>query len=336
MNTTWLTLSKEERIESINQTRKSTGLSIYAIEKDWWVTLSLRAAFLCSCKDNMIFKGGTSLSKGYNLIERFSEDVDLAIDREFFGYDDAISKNQIKKRLRKESCNFISTTLVNEIKQKFEEWNIAEECQVNAQPVKDSDKDPQTIEIHYNSVFGNDNYLAKRVLIEISCRSLTEPAESRPINSILSTTYLSQKLSTPSFDINTTLPKKTFLEKIFLLHEKFATPNQTYKDRFSRHFYDLVQLMDTIHGKDALQDKELYKTIIAHREKFNPIRELDYFDDLYLPSKINIIPTSSDLQKYKDDYKQMNRFMIYGNSPTFNKLIEKMKELNQNINSIQL
>ena len=93
MNTTWLNLSTKGKIEILDKIRAKTGLSINSIEKDWWVTLALKAAFSSSCKDNMIFKGGTSLSKGYDLIERFSEDVDLAIDREFFGFDDAISKN---------------------------------------------------------------------------------------------------------------------------------------------------------------------------------------------------------------------------------------------------
>ncbi len=94
--------------------------------------------------------------------------------------------------------------------------------------------------------------------------------------------------------------------------------------------------MDTQHGKDALQDKQLYKTIITHREKFNPIRELDYSTNFYLPSKINIIPPSSDLQKYEEDYKEMKKFMIYGDAPSFSKLMDKMKELNQNVNAIQL
>lgn len=335
MNTTWLNLSKEDKLKILNQISDDTGLSREAIEKDWWVTLALKAAFSSSCKDNMIFKGGTSLSKGYDLIERFSEDIDLAIDREFFGFDDDISKNQIKRTLRKTSCEFISTTFLEEIKNIFQQWNVLD-CDIIAQPVRDTDKDPQTIEIHYNSVFGNENYLAKRVLIEISCRSLIEPAEKRPINSILSSKFPSQSFSNQAFDINTTLPKKTFLEKIFLLHEEFAKEETFYKDRYSRHFYDLVQLMDTKHGRDALQDKELYNTIIAHREKFNPIRGFDYSGNLYLPNKINIIPPSTDSKKYEDDYKKMRTSMIYGNPPTFSKLMNKMKELNQNVNSIQL
>jgi len=72
MNTNWLTLSKEKRIEILNQTTELTGLPAIAIEKDWWVTLSLNACFSLSDSKHIIFKGGTSLSKGWNLIERFS------------------------------------------------------------------------------------------------------------------------------------------------------------------------------------------------------------------------------------------------------------------------
>ena len=111
MNTTWLTLSKDRRIKILNQTTEFTGLPVVALEKDWWVTVALNACFSLPYSDNIVFKGGTSLSKGWNLIERFSEDIDLAIDRKIFGYEGDLSKNQIKN-LRKESCKFISTTFV--------------------------------------------------------------------------------------------------------------------------------------------------------------------------------------------------------------------------------
>ena len=80
MNTNWLTLSKERRIEILNQATELTGLPSVAIEKDWWVTMVLNASFSLPYSKNIVFKGGTSLSKGWNLIERFSEDIDLAID----------------------------------------------------------------------------------------------------------------------------------------------------------------------------------------------------------------------------------------------------------------
>src|SRR5688572_10545766 len=108
MNTSWLNISKERRTEILNQVSNRTGLPSIAIEKDWWVTLALKASFALDYSNQIIFKGGTSLSKGWNLIDRFSEDIDLAIDRKFFGFDGDINKSQIG-RLRKRSCEFIST-----------------------------------------------------------------------------------------------------------------------------------------------------------------------------------------------------------------------------------
>ncbi|KAA6306793.1 hypothetical protein EZS27_041545 [termite gut metagenome] len=83
----WIQLSEKEKVELINRVSIATGLPNAAIEKDWWVTMSLRALFSCECANHIVFKGGTSLSKGWNLIERFSEDIDIAIDRVFFGFE---------------------------------------------------------------------------------------------------------------------------------------------------------------------------------------------------------------------------------------------------------
>ena len=101
MNTNWLTLSRERRIEILNQATELTGLPSVAIEKDWWVTLALNASFALPYSKNIVFKGGTSLSKGWNLIERFSEDIDLALDREFLGFTGELSKQDIKKTTKK-------------------------------------------------------------------------------------------------------------------------------------------------------------------------------------------------------------------------------------------
>ncbi len=110
MNTHWLTFSKEKRIEILNQSTVLTGLSAVAIEKDWLVTLALKACFSMLYSKKIVFKGGTSLSKGWNLIERFSEDIDLAVDRAFFGFDGDISKSQIKNLRKLSTLNFLLLT----------------------------------------------------------------------------------------------------------------------------------------------------------------------------------------------------------------------------------
>ncbi len=332
MNTSWLTLSKERRIEILNQATELTGLPSVAIEKDWWVTLALNSSFSLPYSKNIVFKGGTSLSKGWNLIERFSEDIDLAIDRKFFGFDGDISKTQIKN-LRKQSCVFISTTFLADVTQKLTEWKVINECKLVAQPVKDSDKDPQVIEIHYNSVIDTSEYLPQRVLIEVSSRSLMEPVEERKINSILSENFPQQSFVTVPFAIPTVLPQRTFLEKIFLLHEEFSQDSEKIRiDRLSRHLYDLEKLMDTKHGIEALKNTKLYNNIISHREKFNPLRGLDYAN--HTPSKISILPPDSVVNNYERDYEAMTSFMIYGEPLKFNQLMKRILELQKRINGI--
>jgi hypothetical protein len=332
MNTNWLTLSKERRIEILNQATELTGLPAIAIEKDWWVTLCLNASFSLPYSNHIVFKGGTSLSKGWDLIERFSEDIDLAIDRKLFGFEGNISKTQIRK-LRKQSCEFISKEFLKGLTKALTDWGVIAECALFAHPVTDSDKDPQVIEIHYNSVVDTSEYLPQRVLIEISSRSLMEPTEKREVNSILSVNFPKLDFATDTFAIPTVLPQRTFLEKIFLLHEEFSQePEKIRIDRLSRHLYDLVRLMDTEHGIAALHDKELYNNIVAHREKFNPLRGLDYGN--HAPHKIKIIPPDRVIKEFENDYSEMTKFMIYGEVLTFGRLVSRISELQTRINEM--
>lgn len=332
MNTNWLQLSIERRIEILNQASNITGLPAIAIEKDWWVTLALKASFSFEYSPNIVFKGGTSLSKGWDLIERFSEDIDFAIDRKFFGFEGDISKTQIRN-LRKKSCEFISTTFLADLIKRFTEWKAIDDCRVFAHAVNDSDKDPQVIEIEYNSVLDKSDYLPQRVLIEISSRSLMEPCENRVINSILSLTIPNQSFTTDSFNVPTVLAQRTFLEKIFLLHEEFSQETAKIRiERLSRHLYDLEKLMNTEHGISAIQNVELYNSIVSHREKFNALRGMDYSN--HIPNKIKIIPPLGIIKEWEKDYQTMSRNMIYGEALTFESLIKRIRELQERINNI--
>lgn len=333
MNIEWLKLSKERKIEILNQVSNRTGLPPIAVEKDWWVTLTLHCTFNQSYSQNIVFKGGTSLSKGWNLIERFSEDIDLAIDRKFFGFEGDISKNQIKK-LRKKSCDFISKDFVSDLTNIFTVLKVTNECQVKAVETKESDRDPQVIEIHYESAIEKSKYLPSRVLIEISSRSLMEPSEERKINSLISEIFTDQSFSTNSFNIPTVLPQRTFLEKIFLLHEKFSDENHNIgAERLSRHLYDLEKLMDSEYGKSALEDENLFENIVNHRKKFNAIRGLDYSN--HVKGKIRIIPPDDVIKEWELDYITMKENMIYGKSLDFNSLLLRLKKLQDRINRIK-
>jgi hypothetical protein len=333
MNTSWLKMPAEKRIAILNQATELTGLPGSAIEKDWWVTLCLEGIFSLPFSRDIIFKGGTSLSKGWQLIERFSEDIDLAIDRQFFGFGEDISKTQIKK-LRKKSCEFISTEFLKGLTETLREWGAGAECETHSPSALDSDKDPQTIEIHYKSVLESSQYLPQRVLIEIGSRSLMEPVEIRKITSIISDCFPQANYASAPFSIATVLPQRTFLEKIFLLHEEFSqSPGKIRIARLTRHLYDLEKLMDTNYGIDALRDIVLINRIINHRAKFNPLRGLDYSS--HKPENIKLIPPDEVLKEHEKDYNEMRKFMIYGESLTIDALLKRISVLQERIHQIK-
>jgi len=173
----WFDLSEERRKAVFNQISVFEGLPAGAIEKDWWVTLALSIVFNTEFAKHLVFKGGTSLSKAWNLIERFSEDIDLAIDRTFLGFEEKLSKTQVKK-LRKASCSFISNDFVSAIASKIKELNIPDVI-LSVQDFKDSDTDPLVIEMSYKSLTDDSPYLQPRILIEVGARSLMEPNEEK-------------------------------------------------------------------------------------------------------------------------------------------------------------
>lgn len=320
----WFSLQKEQKKSIFTNVANLTGLPEAAIEKDWWVSFILRFVFSGKYSRDLIFKGGTSLSKGWNLIERFSEDIDISIDRKVFDIKEVPSKSQIK-RLRKLSCAFIVESFFPMIRDGLHDINIPD-IDVSLQEFEDNDKDPITIEIHYNSIVESKEYLKPRVLIEIGARSLMEPFEIREIASIVDKTYPDKSFASETFKIKTVMPQRTFLEKAFLLHEEFQKqPEQIKTERLTRHLYDLEKLMDTEFEKEALMNYDLYKTIVEHRSIFNALREIDYLN--HSPNKINFYPPKEVEKDLKRDYLVMCENMIYGKYLKWEDLLDRINQL---------
>lgn len=329
---TWNTIKPEERQAIFRETGEREGLPASAIEKDWWVTTALRIVFSLPVAKHLVFKGGTSLSKGWNLIERFSEDIDLAIDRRFLGFEEELSKTQVKK-LRKASCSFISNDFANAITAKIEELEIPD-VTLTVQNFKDSDTDPLMVEMKYKSLTDDSPYLQPRILIEVGARSLMEPNEERKIQSMVGSQFPDRDFADKPISIPTVLPKRTFLEKAFLLHEEFQKPIEHIRvERLSRHLYDLDKLMNTQHGEDALNDPELYRSIVTHREMFNHIRGVDYTN--HQPDKIDFVPPKDIIEKWKADYIAMQESMIYGDSKNFEELITSIEVIKERFRKIE-
>ena len=186
----WLALTDQNKRNIFAETARYKALPISSIEKDWWVVHTLSALFSTEYVDKLVFKGGTSLSKVWHLIERFSEDVDVALDREF--------------------------------------------------------------------------------LVEIGSRSLKEPYSQRNINTFVSETFAGMPFIGSPVIVPTVNPERTFLEKVFLLHEEYQRPLEKMRiERFSRHLYDIEKISQTPYLQKALSDKELYNTIVNHRKRYS-------------------------------------------------------------------
>ena len=181
----WFKLPDETKVRIYTETSQQIGLpSPPAAEKDWWVMHTLSVIFSMECANALIFKGGTSLSKGWNLIQRFSEDIDLALDREFLGFTGELSKGDIKK-LRRKSYKFITEVFTEELKAKFSILGF-KEVTVKYREVENHDQDPLIIEIYYNKLTETDTYLKPGVLVEVGSRSLKEPFTQRVFGTMTS------------------------------------------------------------------------------------------------------------------------------------------------------
>lgn len=338
----FVNLSQQDQLDVLD--RVSSELNIRqreVIEKDWWVTAVLRALFSLPYAEHLSFKGGTSLSKCWNLIERFSEDIDIAIDREFLGFGGTLSKTQISDKLRRAACSFVREQMQHDLAKQLHDSGIDEgkfNVEVDITPV--STTDPETININYNSAFADimshslykekERYILPKVKIEVSGRSMNEPVREVSLNSMIDQVYPNTPFTESSFNVRAVLPERTFLEKLFLLHEEFAKPKNLIRiERMSRHLYDLGQMLKTPVGEDALHNEQLYRQVVEHRRIFIGLRDFDY-DELY-PATLNIIPSAEVIDQWRADYESLRRYMIYGESVSFEELVDNLKALNDRI-----
>ncbi|MBX2967639.1 MAG: nucleotidyl transferase AbiEii/AbiGii toxin family protein [Cyclobacteriaceae bacterium] len=331
----WLQLSEQDRQEIFAEVANQKELPITAVEKDWWVVHTLSVIFSMDCARALIFKGGTSLSKGWNLIQRFSEDVDLALDKESLGFTGELTKGDIR-RLRRKSYQFITETFTGELKNKFAELGFkgASGVTVKYREVENHDQDPLIIEIYYPKLTEKDTYLKPGVLVEIGSRSLKEPFTQRSFGSIVSEVFADRPFSDKPITIPVVNPERTFLEKIFLLHEEFQKdPEKIRVERLSRHLYDIEKLMQTEYAETALQDTDLYNTIVKHRSKFTPISGIDYAN--HRPGNIKFVPPDNLLLHWEKDYQDMRESMLYGERLDFSELIKRLTELQKKINAMK-
>ena len=321
----FLTLTKEQRAAVFERVGASVGLPMQAVEKDFWVTVILQAVFSLPVAQHLIFKGGTSLSKAWGLISRFSEDIDLAVNPIALGAAEGdLTKKQIKK-LRKASSLFVSEQLTPMLCAKINEMGMSAFLNIEAQPNGEGDNtypEPRQIYIRYQSVFEKPlTYLRPDVVLEVSARSLIEPAMPTHVSCILAD-YIPIQSACDAV-VHTAIPAKTMVEKMFLLHELFSVPGHgTRAERKSRHLYDLYQMMQQDFAQEAITNDALWESIRHHREVFTSVQGVDYSGDVR--QRICLLPREDIVAIWKSDYETMRSSMIHGSAPTWDELIEQI------------
>lgn len=322
------------------QTAARTGLFEASVEKDFWVCWILEKLFtLSEWGEAITFKGGTSLSKGWKLIERFSEDVDIVIDRAALGFggsdspEKAPSQKQTRKRLdalreaaQKAIAESISPALEQAIRAELPDgdWQLIED---------EDDPDGQTLLFAYPTAFpDHPEYLRQVVKIEMGARSDTDPSEQVEISPIIAETF-PELMPGSAFPVRCVDPVRTFWEKAMLLHEETYRPPDRRKQKtgLARHYYDLYRLIQGGYGEKAAQDLSLFERIAAHRRVYFRYGWLDYAT--LSPGRLRIVPLEDQMAAWRQDYRNMQSEMFYGEVPAFEEIIETVREFQDSFNT---
>ena len=321
-------LSPKQRQELFSETANSMNTTNAIIEKDFWVVWVLDKIFSDSrLNKKLMFKGGTSLSKVFNLIGRFSEDIDLVLDwREVTSEnpeDKRASKNkqiQFNKKVNKDGVVYIKEQLLP----------IMTEIISPLCSCKIDEKDMFNINITYPVSF-KDSYLRPEILLEIGPLASWSPSDIFEISS-----YASQKFpdvfTKPLTTVNAIVAKRTFWEKATILHqEAHRVKEKAFLPRYSRHYYDMAMMAKSDIKDKALSDLELLQQVIDFKNKFYPATWAKF--DTAKPDTLKLVPSDFRIDELKKDYKAMEN-MIFDKQLSFEKILHTLKVLEDEINAL--
>ncbi len=330
------------RADAIQETAARRSLHPIAVEKDFWVCWVLRELFrLPGVGDRLMFKGGTSLSKAYGAIERFSEDIDLSIHPEIFGLNLAdewpeLTKSQRDNRIRKlkrKTREFVNSKVVPQLRAALErqlpdgEWTVEE---------GDAERDLCPIHFHYPRALSEQTQLAYAkpyVLIELTARAEHEPTENKAIASYVAQEF--PKLVTDgTFEVSVLAAKRTFWEKVTILHAESTRPeDEALPPRLARHAYDLFQLQQCGIAEAAFESAHLLKRVCDHKAAFYPQVRVDY--DAACTGALQIVPNEPRIGAFRRDYADMKDF-FFGPSPSIDEIIAALQSIQNRANELHL
>ena len=336
--TEFFQLSTVERLAALNQAADKSGLQPHLLEKDIWVVWSLRNLFTGSYADHLVFKGGTSLSKVYDVIQRFSEDVDLtydirAIAGDLVGDADAplpTTRSQEKKWSKK-------------IRTRLSDWVLAEivphlvhdlELQGLSATVRaESDK----VFIDYAPLITGTGYVAPTVMLEFGARSTGEPSEPHTIHCYAGK-YL-RGVEFPTATPRVMRAERTFWEKATAIHVFCAQGEFRGGDRFARHWHDVTRLDIAGFADLAIADKALARAVADHKSMFfeekNTLgKVIDYH--AAVDGGLQLVPDDGALAKLANDYQLMvDDGLFLDDAEPFQALMDQCQMIQQKANKKQ-
>lgn len=320
----------EERETLFRNTAAKCGMSEGIVEKDFWVCWALDYLFhSCPWADNLAFKGGTSLAKCFGLIERFSEDIDVILDWQLLGYKanepwaerSRTKQDKFNKEANAKTEVFLQETFLPQLRKDFTT------LLTNDFSLYIDDTDPQTVCFAYPRIF-TENAIVSVVRIEIGALAAWTPVQNSTVTSYAAQRY-PQVFESPSTEILTVAPERTFWEKVTILHKEAFRINDKFPPRYSRHYYDLYCMDQSPVKERAYADFGLLERVVRFKDRFYPAGSAHY--ELAKPGTMRLIPPDDCIEALKDDYEHM-RNMIFGEQPDFGDIMDCIQRLEWEIN----
>ena len=329
----YLALSPADRLDALGVAATASGRAVHLLEKDIWVVWALQGLFQSKLGAHLVFKGGTSLSKGYDIIQRFSEDVDLTYD-----------VRQIIPELAKgnpplPNSNSQAKKWTKAVNERLTVWLKDVALPVLQEHAKATGTDVKfrveghIIYVDYVQLTKGSDYVPPWIKLEFGARSTGEPQETREI--VCDASPHLPDLSFPTASPRIMLPKRTFLEKATAVHVFCAQGIEG--DRISRHWHDLVRLDEKGFAQAALDDKALSKEVAdwkskLYREKDREGKYIDYH--AAVSGHLQLVPDAAMREDLKADYQKMvDAGLLLGEATSFDELMKGCEALQERANA---
>jgi hypothetical protein len=332
----FLGLSLPEQSEILRAEASRLGRNERVLEKDIWVCWALEALFAIPGLPRMAFKGGTSLSKVYGAIHRFSEDVDVSFDFRDLQKETAFKEGPAKmsgERLKKfrEALQTSVRRLIKEHVAPHLQETLRQEVGEAAPPLE-IDSTGEKLKVPYPTAFERGGYLKEWVLLEFGGRNVTEPCSTHKIQPDIAP-HLSG-LRFPLAEATVLAPERTFWEKATLIHAECSRGSlRATADRPSRHWYDLAVLADHEIGHRAFADRALLAAVVEHKSWSFKDLKARYQD--CLTGRLRLLPEAEAMRvALREDYAAMIQAgMFYSTPPSFGQIEARLRALGEHVNT---